>query len=169
MNSRLECFKHVESTIKQRAEHLDLMSWANVFTWDELLVLCRYLSLFEVEKGEIVFQQSDNEHFMCIVLSGVINVSKENDEKAAKTNKVFAKIGKDRTLGEMSLIDRQPRSATAIAEKDVLMLVLTQDHFKVLEDEYPRIWGKLLLKICRQLSQRLRSTTGILVDYLATN
>lgn len=168
MDSRVDSFTHIASTTQQRAEKLDFMSWANTFSWDELLILSRYLSLYSVKQGTIIFKQSDSEHFMGIILSGVINVSKEQDNSKSAP-KVFAKIGKDKTLGEMSLIDLQPRSATAVVEKDAEMLVLTHQHFKVLEEEYPRVWGKLLLKICRQLSQRLRSTTGILVDYLATN
>jgi CRP-like cAMP-binding protein len=60
-------------------------------------------------------------------------------------------IGPGKTFGEMSLIDGEPRSASAIALDDSKVLVLTE---------------MVLLKLAQLMSQRLRQTSDLLVDFL---
>ena len=78
----------------------------------------------------------------------------------------IASLAKGAVFGEMSLIDGSPRSASIIANEDAILLVLTKDKFFYLMDHAPRLGLKLVLKIAKSLSLRLRQTSGVLIDYL---
>ena len=52
--------------------------------------------------------------------------------------------GPGQYFGELALLDRQPRSATVVAETDMVLLVLEQRHFNGLLDTVPALARKLL-------------------------
>ena len=80
--------------------------------------------------------------------------------------KPLARIETGKPFGEMSLIDGEPRSATAKAKVDSKVLTLTQDDFRTLSEEHPRLGAILLMKLAELMSYRLRQTSGMLVEYL---
>jgi len=71
-----------------------------------------------------------------------------------------------RGLGEMSMVDKEPRSATVIVVEPAVLAVLTQESFALITRDKPALAANILLKIAQLLSQRLRYTSGVLVDYL---
>ena len=66
----------------------------------------------------------------------------------------------------MSLIDGEPRSASAVAATDASLLVMTAANFAALNETLPGIGLILALKIAKQMSQYLRLTSGRLIDHL---
>lgn len=156
-------FQRVPIGGRRRADLLDETRWSNDFIYEDMEVLANHMELCQVDKGAVIFEQGSRELFMCIIKEGEVEVHKEDSKQKTK---VLATIAKDKTLGEMALIDNQPRSASAIAKTRVVMFVLTKDKFDAMADSYPKVWGALLLKLCRLMSQRLRETSGVLVDYL---
>jgi len=61
-------------------------------------------------------------------------------------------LGPGKWFGELSLLDRQPRSATVVSETPMTLLVLEQRRFNGLLDEMPTLSRKLLVA----MSERLR-------------
>jgi CRP/FNR family cyclic AMP-dependent transcriptional regulator len=61
-------------------------------------------------------------------------------------------LGPGKWFGELSLLDRQPRSATVVSETPMTLLVLEQRRFNGLLEEMPTMSRKLLVA----MSQRLR-------------
>ncbi len=72
-------------------------------------------------------------------------VVKRNGRKAATP-------GPGGYSGELSLLDRQPRSATVVSETEMTLLVLEQRRFNGLLDAMPALAHKLLVA----MSERLR-------------
>lgn len=70
-------------------------------------------------------------------------------------------------VGEMALLEGQPRSADAYAEGDVTVLRLSRQAFERLRREHPALAATLLLNVSRQLSSRLRHITVELAGVLA--
>jgi CRP-like cAMP-binding protein len=62
-------------------------------------------------------------------------------------------------VGEMSLVDGQPRFASCIAVEPSDFAVLTKDDFEVLMQEHPILGNKLLLKLLELSTARLREAT----------
>ena len=133
------------------------------FEWAQISALAAYVQLYRAAPGAVLFREGDRGDFMCIVLEGKLEVHKEDNRRIDKT---VTTIFPGRSLGEMTIVDGEPRSATAVAIEPTTVAVLTQENFLLIMRDKPALSAKLLLKIARLLSQRLRLTSGILVDYL---
>ena len=133
------------------------------FEWAQISALAAYVQLYRAAPGAVLFREGDRGDFMCIVLEGKLEVHKEDNQRIDKT---VTTIFPGRSLGEMTIVDGEPRSATAVAIEPTTVAVLTQENFLLIMRDKPALSAKLLLKIARLLSQRLRLTSGILVDYL---
>ena len=153
----------VGSSITERAEMLENTSLSMDFSWNELLDLSRYMGTMKFAKGAAVFEEGDTDVFMCIVVKGGVNILKKDENMDEKR---VAVIGVGKVIGEMSMIDGSPRSASAVAATNTTLVVLSKESMNRLFREKPGVGIKLLQKIAFSISQRLRQTTGVLVDYL---
>ena len=71
--------------------------------------------------------------------------------RVERSGRLIDRLGAGDCFGEMSLIDRQPRSATVIAETPLTLLVLDPRSFSALLDDVPELTKKLLLAMCARL------------------
>jgi len=149
--------------VRERAEMLENTSLSMDFSWAELVDLAGYMGTMKYGKGTTIFEEGDREVFMCVVVKGGVNVLKKDERMAPK---LVTAIGPGKVIGEMSMIDNSPRSATAIAATDSTLVVLSKKSMDRLFKDKPHVGLKLLRKIAHSMSQRLRQTTGVLVDYL---
>jgi len=134
------------------------------FSRQEIQTLSNYTRAYEVEKGNTVFREGEKGTFLCLLVDGRIDVMKEGDERELKK---ITTIRPGKTMGEMSVIDEMPYSATAIAAEKVTLVLITKMNFDRLLEEQPVLGIKLFRQIARLISLRLRQTTGILLDYLS--
>lgn len=145
------------------AEMLDQTRWAVDFSWEEIKKLSEYMRAYEISAGEIIFREGDVDRYLCVLLKGSVEVyKKDGKNRSSKIATVMA----PQSLGEMSLLDGGSRSGMAKAKADVLMMALSRDDLHRLSEEVPALAYKLLLKIAQLLSQRLRQTSGQLIDFL---
>lgn len=137
--------------------------WAKDLGLDqsELLQMAEYVYPYRGEKGSVVFQEGDRESFMCLICEGELQISRSDCSASLSV------IGPGATVGEMALIDGDPRSATALALSELLLYVMTRSNFFRLAEDHPSIWGKLIFKIARQMSHRLRVSNQALAEHLA--
>lgn len=149
--------------ITERAEMLENTSLSMDFTWKELLDLSHYMSTMSFAKGATVFEEGDTDIFMCIVVKGSVDILKKDEHLNVKR---VAVLGVGKIIGEMSMIDGSPRSASAVAAADTVLITLSKEGMNQLLKEKPYVGIKMLQRIALSMSQRLRQTTGILVDYL---
>lgn len=126
-------------------------------------MLAQHLQAYSAEPGCVIFREGEPGHYMCLLVSGRIVTYKEAD--LAHTARM-AEERCGRSVGEMALIDGEPRSATCVATEASVLLLLTQSNFERLAEERPALALKLVLRIAKLMSRRLRLTSGRLVDYL---
>jgi acyl-CoA reductase-like NAD-dependent aldehyde dehydrogenase len=69
-------------------------------------------------------------------------------------------------LGEFSLIDQQPRSATAYAETEVDARKLTLSAFEKLIQDHPHLGNSMLRFISKQVIQKMRIANAQLKDFM---
>jgi len=151
------------SSLVERAELLERCQWVPELSWREIENFARYLRGAKMPRGSVIIREGSREAFMCILAEGKVHIIKENVEKAEK---LLSVIGKGQTFGEMSLFDGEPRSASVTAAEETTMLILTLANLRKLMEEVPALGAKILYKLGRLLSQRLRMTSGKLVDYI---
>lgn len=99
-----------------------------------------------ISKNMILFKEGEIGDAMYVVVDGNIDVH--------KGDKQIATLSKWDCLGEMALLDEDPRSADATASSDTVLLKISQDSFGELLNQHPNIM-RSLLKI---LTGRLRSS-----------
>lgn len=134
----------------------------NNFPPAEILSAARYFSINHVAQDEVIFNEGDMGTFMCLITEGNVSVQKANQDDE---NIELAKLSKDRTIGEMAVLDGERRSATCIAAADCTLLILSKDSLEKMILETPRIAAKVIRAIAVSLSRRLRMADGKLVDY----
>ena len=101
---------------------------------------------------------------MCFVVRGLLDVLKKT---TTGDYRVIARLGKGNSIGEMSLIDKSPRSATVIARQPSVVIILTKKDFDLLTDTYPLLGVGFMKKIMRLMSLNMRLTSIKLADQLA--
>ena len=131
--------------------------------WSQIEALSGYVQIYRAAPGAVLFREGDKGDFMCILLEGKLEVHKEDNQHV---DKIVSTVFPGRSLGEMTIVDGEPRSATAVVVAPSTLAVLTQENFMQIMHDKPALSAKLLFKIAQLLSQRLRLTSGILVDYL---
>jgi len=98
--------------------------------------------------GSVIFNEGDIGEEMYIIQSGQVKISK----KTNKGEKTLVILSEGDFFGEMAVIDREPRSAAAIAIADTKCIVLNQEVFESTMQSNIHIVKKIL----RNMSSRLR-------------
>jgi CRP/FNR family transcriptional regulator, cyclic AMP receptor protein len=94
--------------------------------------------------GTVIFAEGQKRDSMYVVKSGKVdlNVRGKNVEV----------VGTDGFFGEMALVDQAPRSATAVARTDCIVIPISERHFLFMVEETPFF----ALTVLRTLTARLR-------------
>lgn len=103
-------------------------------------------SLRTYEDGECIFREGDHSFEMYVVHSGAVEVS--------KGGMTLGELGRGDFLGEMSLLESLPRSATAVAKGKTRLLCIQPGGFLLKIRRDPTFAFELL----QSLSRRIRFT-----------
>ena len=107
----------------------------------------------EYKRGEIICREGEYGHSMYVLLQGTVEVtlnSYSNDAKSIIT------LQKGSFFGEMSLLEKKPRSATVSTKSDnVIVLEISEQDFPSLLIEDTGIAYKLLLTLNKRLNNML--------------
>lgn len=107
--------------------------------------------------GDVVFEEGDLGDSLFVLMNGEVEVVHKDSRGEQK---VLATLQPPEFFGEMSLIDKEFRSATVRAKKDATMLHLTADNLATFRKNYKDGFAFLVINIARVLSTRLRETNA---------
>lgn len=110
--------------------------------------------------GQPIFFQGDPGNAIYIIASGQVRIYVHGEDGQEVSVVIY---GPGDLFGEMALLDRQPRSATATAMEDAVLLAMSADDFY----RHLRQSHQLALNLMMALSTRLRETTEA-IESLAT-
>ena len=134
----------------------------NFFSEEDTSTIEKYMFRFEYGAGSFVFRAGTHGGYMFFIVEGAVETIKQFDEKTH----VIAELGPSRSVGEMSLIDGVPRSASVRAKDDLSLIVLKNEGFRKLLDEHPAIANKVLMGMATLLSASLRETNKVFTEKL---
>ena len=77
-----------------------------------------------------------------------------------RNGKKVATLGPGDVVGELSLLDHGPRTATVTADTDMTVLVLDQRHFIAVLDDVPALSHKLLANLAGRIREFDRKNFG---------
>jgi CRP/FNR family cyclic AMP-dependent transcriptional regulator len=131
------------------------------FDPDELEGLARYMRCYRAPLGTEIIREGDEGDFMLLLLDGSVEIVKKDIRGSAQ---IMGVAGPGKTLGEMSLIDGEPRFASCVALDTVEIAVLDRESLSRIIAEEPRIGVKLMMELLMLLNQRLRSVSAQLLE-----
>ncbi len=99
----------------------------------------------KVAADEVIFREGDEGDGMFIVTSGTVALKHDDT--------VVANVEGPSLIGEMALVDSEPRLLTAVAATEVDLVHIPVRHFWVLVHETP-YFARLVMSV---MSQRLRT------------
>ena len=135
-------------------ENLTKYTFFSSFTSEEISLLLYCAERVEFGKDEIIFKEGDTGNYFYAILSGQVVIRME------KSGKILATLNPGEVFGEMSVLDNNPRSATALAAKNTELFSF--DGRRLLED-FPHLSVKLLTYLSRELCKRLREA-DLMID-----
>jgi len=99
---------------------------------------------------------------LLVVLDGRVNITSENGEK-------LAEIGPGAVIGEVALVDDQPRSANAVCINAVHFARLPARELRSYMVQNKDVGFHMLANLARVLSTRLRTTDAVIDDLAGKN
>jgi signal transduction histidine kinase len=108
----------------------------------------------------VIFREGDQGDTMMLVGSGLVQISKVGRQGHEE---VLSLIEVNDFFGELALLDREPRSASAIALKQTVIGEIDRPAFDFLMEKAPRV---LPVNFTRVTVERLRSTNSRFIEQL---
>jgi len=142
------------------------------FTPAEADILGASMLLVRAEPGQVMIREGEAGDWMMLVLKGTVDVTKRlelpadagADAEAAVSRVAVVRSGA--AVGDMSMLDSEPRYATCTAIEPVEAGVWGRYEIALLIRDHPGVGAKLLVKITQMMAQRLRNTSNQLVRIL---
>jgi CRP-like cAMP-binding protein len=103
--------------------------------------------------GETVFEEGELGDSVYVVASGAVAILRRDAQGELK---VIADLGPPQFFGEMSLVDKDHRSATVRAKVECELLHLTAENLTTFRRQHRDGFTFVILNIARMLSARLR-------------
>jgi CRP/FNR family transcriptional regulator, cyclic AMP receptor protein len=128
---------------------------------NEIEIVNKYVFEQNVKKDSILFAEGMPGELLYVIISGCVEIIKETKNNGKM---VLATIGANDIVGEMSLIDSEPRSATGRTSEDSVLLVINKQSFHEILKSDPRIAAKVLMGLLKIISRRLRTTDKKIED-----
>jgi len=102
--------------------------------------------------GTVLVDQGDQGREAFVIIDGTATV-KRNGRKVGT-------LGPGQSLGELSLLDHGPRTATVTADTDITVLVLSAREFAGVLEEVPSLAQKLLAQLAGRVRELDRQIYG---------
>jgi len=110
------------------------------------LIAC--LQVDEVASGSTIVREGEKGDRLYCLVSGTVEVR--------RGDRLIARLGAGETIGEMELIDMQPRSATVIAIEPCVLFALSLRDILALQRKDLPAFTLVMMNLARDLSRRLR-------------
>lgn len=103
-------------------------------------------------EGTLVVDQGQTGREAFVILDGEVLIK--------RNNRKVATLGPGSIVGELSLLDHGPRTASAVCETDCTLLVIDQRRFLSVIDNIPALSHKLLATLAGRIRDLDRQTYG---------
>lgn len=117
----------------------------------ELVQLARLTDDVEIPAGRVLCREGDRGREFFVLIEGKVDV--------ARNGRDVATLGAGDFVGEISLLEPTPRTATVTAQTPLRFFVLTPKDFQQMLDENPGIERKVLRALARRVLELSRDPT----------
>ncbi len=106
-----------------------------------------------VQAGETIFRKGDLGCELFLIRQGNVSV---NLPLEAGHRYHLTTFSHGHFFGDMAFLDRQPRSADAVAATETHLFVLSRAHYEQLAQSHPELAVEILRRLCHEMALRLR-------------
>ncbi len=119
-----------------------------------------YVRFFET--GSVIFRENEQGGEMYVIIQGAVEIRKTTGSVSSKT---LIKLGKGDIFGEMALIEKKPRSASAVAVQPTKVLGINEKLYESMLGSNP----DFARKMNKVLSERIRKSNFLIQHLMTTN
>lgn len=142
---------------QDKAALLETVPMFRDFPWQELCTIATFMNFQKTAAGGYLVKEGDTGASLAVLVDGVVTIVKRSHTGREVQ---LGDIHKGNVVGEMSMLDGEPRSASLYAQTDLKLLVLAKTELDAILKADPALGAKLLAALARTLSVRLRKATG---------
>jgi CRP-like cAMP-binding protein len=139
--------------LRRKSQKIDLLKKVPLFSnlsQRHLGEISKHADQVQVERGRVLAKEGRIGWDFILVVDGKARVE--------KNGKLIRQLSGGDFFGEISLIDREPRTATVIAETDMSLLIVHKTSFDLLLDAIPGLQKKMLVSLCKYLRRDEKPT-----------
>jgi CRP/FNR family transcriptional regulator, cyclic AMP receptor protein len=128
---------------KKALEHLRNVSLFSTCSNKDLEKIAKASDEVNLAAGTVIVDQGQTGREAFVMVSGSATVR--------RNGKKVATLGPGAVIGELSLLDHGPRTATVVCDVDSAVLVISQRNFIGVLDEVPALAHKLLASLAGRI------------------
>ncbi len=156
-----------EKQKKKTPEELEIIARIPLFEeLDEIEIeeMARIMAKEKYRAGDGIFDEGDVGDKMYLILKGAVDIIKDTGKGPGQ---ILVTLKAGDYFGEMSLIDDAPRSASAMAGEETILLSINKKHLNLLLDNSPTIAAKIYKFFVAVLNDRLRETNDKIRSFVS--
>ena len=136
-------------------ERVAIMKSVDIFadTPERILAsVARIVEEVDLAAGETLFREGDPGDCLYIVVEGELRVSSRDQ--------TLVLLGPSKIVGELALLDPEPRSASVAASRDTLLFRIDKEPFDEVMADRPEIALGIIRSLARRIRQLGRTVAG---------
>ncbi|MFO7537104.1 MAG: HEAT repeat domain-containing protein [Chloroflexota bacterium] len=149
-------------SVVERIVFLKEVSFFQGMTVDQLRVLANVCEEELFAEDTAVYREGEPGGVLYVIVRGRVAIEREGRRRGSVAR--LDTVGAHASFGDMNLFDDSPRTASAVALEETLVLKLRREPLIALARQYP----ELSLALINVLSQRLRQTTERVAELTRT-
>ncbi len=166
-------FSGTQSPTTQGSETADLAAELLIaptalmqLTLEDARVVVGYMLPKKIAKGTVFISEGDTHYtdFMMLLLDGEVTV--ETSVVSRDQPMTVTVLGRGSLIGELALLDGEPRHASCTAASNLRSAILTRGALERLMADQPAVAAKLMLAVSSRIAVRLRENAEKLKLYV---
>ena len=137
---------------KQQLESLSTVALFSACSKKELEKVARATDDITMTAGTVIIDQGQTGREAFVIVAGDVTVK--------RNNRKVATLGPGSVVGELSLLDNGPRTASVVCDTDCTLLVIDHRRFRGVVEEIPAIAHKLLGSLAGRIRELDRAYYG---------
>jgi CRP/FNR family cyclic AMP-dependent transcriptional regulator len=126
---------------------------------EDRLLLSGYGNFLPVQEGQVLIEEGHNQDSLYFVISGVLHVHTDADNKRT----LIARVAAGESLGEINIFDPGTASASVTAKSFTQIWKATREDIEAFTTAYPEAGNRLLTALIGEMSRRIRHMNEKLV------
>jgi diguanylate cyclase (GGDEF)-like protein len=150
------------SGVNEKIQLLKNVSLFSTLQEHEIDVVSRYSDYYSFGKGDVIFEQGSSADELHIIKKGEVVITRTFEGRSTD----LARFLKGECFGELDLLDDTPRTVSAIAETDSVLLIFPSKDVKFEEilESHSEIFSRILHKLLIMIAGRIRSTNNLVSE-----